>query len=326
MPPNAGLREVDSPRKVDLQDVQSIARRIQLHVPDVGSACGGSDGKLQRLLPRFQEVMPNLNHSAVLQDARVGRVDHEVRGPSIFGSQRDLIRKRTIPSSHQTEQNRLLAPEEILFQDAHAHRRAVQERADAIQLLFEDRDCPHALQESLAIGSVRYQLRATLLVSRERAAEREVAQQRGIELSHALRLDLAHLAYLENDEALTESGAAARWGYLFFAPSRDAARAYSVEDGKIIQAFDLTVRFDAPPISNRWIDSQAALAAAHQEMGREREQYGSVPSTMLLMRGAFDEKEPDRTCWLVCFRAQALPSLYIVVDASTGSIVRNWRG
>ena len=145
------------------------------------------------------------------------------------------------------------------------------------------------------------------------------------EAAHAWAHD-AHLAYLENDEALTESGAAARWGYLFFAPSRDAARAYSVEDGKIIQAFDLTVRFDAPPISNRWIDSQAALAAAHQEMGREREQYGSVPSTMLLMRGAFDEKEPDRTCWLVCFRAQALPSLYIVVDASTGSIVRNWRG
>jgi len=136
----------------------------------------------------------------------------------------------------------------------------------------------------------------------------------------------AHLAYLENDEALTASGASARWGYLFYAPSRDAARAYSVEDGKIIQALDLTVRFDAPPISSRWIDSQAALAAAQQAMEREREQYGAVPSTMLLMRGAFDEKEPDRTCWLVCFRAQALPSLYIVVDASTGSIVRTWRG
>jgi hypothetical protein len=136
----------------------------------------------------------------------------------------------------------------------------------------------------------------------------------------------AHLAYLENDEALTEAGAAARWGYVFYAPSRAAARGYSVEDGTIIQAADLTVRFDAPPISNRWIDSQAALAAANQELRGDRDQYGTVPTTMLLMRGAFDEKEPDRTCWLICFRAQGLPSLFVVVDAGSGSIVRTWKG
>jgi hypothetical protein len=136
----------------------------------------------------------------------------------------------------------------------------------------------------------------------------------------------AHLAYLENDEALTETGASARWGYLFYAPSRDAARGYSVEDGKIIQATDLGFRFDAPPIGNNWIDSRAALAAAQHELRDDRDRYGTVPATMLLMRGAFDEKEPDRTCWLICFRAQSLPSLYVVVDANSGSIVRTWRG
>ena len=135
----------------------------------------------------------------------------------------------------------------------------------------------------------------------------------------------AHLAYLENDEPLSESGAAARWGYLFYAPSRDAARGYSVEGGKIVQATDLSVRFEAPPISDSWIDSQAALAAARQALRGNRAGDGP-PSTMLLMRGAFDEKEPDRTCGLICYRAPGSPSLFVVVDAGSGSFVRTWKG
>jgi hypothetical protein len=136
----------------------------------------------------------------------------------------------------------------------------------------------------------------------------------------------AHLAYLENDESLSEAGTTVRWGYLFYAPSRDAARAYSIEGGRIVQAIDVTVRFDAPPIQDSWIDSAAALAAAQQELRGSLASYAGPPSTMLLMRGAFDEKEPDRTCWMVCFRAEGAPSLFVVVDAATGSVVRNWRG
>ncbi|MCA9729439.1 MAG: hypothetical protein R3E12_10690 [Candidatus Eisenbacteria bacterium] len=136
----------------------------------------------------------------------------------------------------------------------------------------------------------------------------------------------AHFAYLENDDALGPDGNAARWGYLFYSPSRDAARGYSIENDKIVQATDLGVRFDAPPIGEGWIDSQSALTAAQAELKGKLAAYVGPPSTMLLMRGAFDEKSPDRTCWLVCFRADGLPALFLVVDATSGDVVRNWRG
>src|SRR5262245_60042489 len=84
----------------------------------------------------------------------------------------------------------------------------------------------------------------------------------------------AFLVYVENDEALDASGAADRWGYLFYSPRLDRARAYSIRDGHIVVAENLDIKLDPPPLAKEWIDSGAALAAAEDGGGstfREKE-------------------------------------------------------
>ena len=68
----------------------------------------------------------------------------------------------------------------------------------------------------------------------------------------------AHLIYVENDEDVSADGTSVRWGYLFYSPGRAKARGYSVRNGKILEATDLAFDFDAPPLAEDWIDSQAA--------------------------------------------------------------------
>lgn len=137
----------------------------------------------------------------------------------------------------------------------------------------------------------------------------------------------AFLVYVENDEALDAAGAAERWGYLFFSPSLDKSRGYSVRGGKIVAAEYLEMKLEAPPVALRWIDSGAALKAAEQDIGRafRRERAGRL-STMLLMRGAFDEKDPDETTWMLVYSMPSGPSLFVVVDATEGRVRKMWRG
>src|SRR5262245_17308646 len=137
----------------------------------------------------------------------------------------------------------------------------------------------------------------------------------------------AVLVYVENDEALDASGAADRWGCLFYSPRLDRARAYSIRDGHIVVAENLDIKLDPPPLAKEWIDSGAALAAAEDGGARTfREKEGGRLSTMLLMRGAFDEKSPDETTWMLVYTAPNAPSLYVVVDAVAGKVRRTWRG
>lgn len=137
----------------------------------------------------------------------------------------------------------------------------------------------------------------------------------------------AVLVYLENDEDLDARGAAERWGYLYYSPSLQKARAYSVRDGKVLVAEDLEMKFEAPPLSPTWIDSEAALQVADQSSGREfcRDHQGR-PTTMLLMRGAFHTGEPDQTTWTIVYTSPNAPSLWVVVDAAEGKVRRTWRG
>lgn len=137
----------------------------------------------------------------------------------------------------------------------------------------------------------------------------------------------AQLVYLENDENLDADGASARWGYVFFSPSMGASRLYSVKDGRLRVAANLDLKLEAPPVTPQWIDSDAARAAAEREAARElRETADAELATMLLMRGAFDEKQPDRTTWMLVWTSSGGPSLYVVVDALDGRLVRTWRG
>jgi hypothetical protein len=139
--------------------------------------------------------------------------------------------------------------------------------------------------------------------------------------------DDAHLVWVENDEDVTDAGVAPRWGYLFYSPARDAARSYSVMGGEIRVARDLPFAFPAPPLEGEWIDSSRALAAAEDEGGARfrRENAGRVRS-MLLVRGILHGDAPDAATWAVVYESESVPGLWVVVDASSGKVVRTWRG
>ena len=138
----------------------------------------------------------------------------------------------------------------------------------------------------------------------------------------------AELVYVENDEVLDEGGASARWGYLFYSASQDRARVWSVRGGKVAYAENLDMRFDAPPVAAGWLDSGAALAAAERGGGAEfrKSHHGGRLETMLLMRGALSEGDPDATTWTFVYRATGEPSLFVVVSAADGKVQRTWRG
>lgn len=137
----------------------------------------------------------------------------------------------------------------------------------------------------------------------------------------------AYLVYLENDEPVDAAGHSARWGYLFYSPGTDETRGYSVRNGAIVHAGNVGIQFKAPPLSGEWIDSATALAAAQDKAGRKYcEEFGGRLDTVLLMRGAFQEKSPDTTTWTLVYTAPDTPSLFVVVDAVTGKVKRTWRG
>jgi len=137
----------------------------------------------------------------------------------------------------------------------------------------------------------------------------------------------AILIYLENDEPLDTHGASQRWGYLFYSPSLQKARGYSVKDGKILVAEDLAMKFEAPPIPPEWIDSAAAFTISDEGPARRfcHENDGHL-DTMLLLRGAIEADQPDRTTWMLVYSAPNLPSLFVVLDAGDGKVLRTWRG
>ena len=137
----------------------------------------------------------------------------------------------------------------------------------------------------------------------------------------------AVLIYIENDEDVDGQGAATRWGYLYHSTLLDKSRVYSVRDGKILIAEYLGKKFEAPPLATGWIDSDAALQAAQHTVEREfRKGAPAVLRTMLLMRGAFQDEDPDQTTWTLIYSAPGTPSLFVVVDAVQGKVRRTWRG
>lgn len=136
----------------------------------------------------------------------------------------------------------------------------------------------------------------------------------------------AELVYVENDEPLAAGGVAARWGYLFRSRTADAARGYSVSGARIVEAADLGFDFDAPPIAGDWIDSDRALAAADRAAEDYRRRHGGRLATMLLVRGAFNERRPDGTTWTVVYVSDTAPSLLVVVDAAHGEVLRTLKG
>ncbi|HET9328278.1 MAG TPA: hypothetical protein VFQ05_16040 [Candidatus Eisenbacteria bacterium] len=137
----------------------------------------------------------------------------------------------------------------------------------------------------------------------------------------------AELIYVENDEAVAADGTSERWGYLFHSKTLGQVRAYSIRGGKIVVAETLDMKFEAPPLSTDWIDSGAAIEAGDRIAASEFKKTGGASlTTMLLMRGAFQDKDPDQTTWTLIYTSPRAPSLFVVVDASAAKVRRTWRG
>ncbi len=157
-----------------------------------------------------------------------------------------------------------------------------------------------------------------------------IAARAGLDLARAAAAAWAadaELVYVENDDAINPDGGAARWSFLFVSPETGRARAWSVRDDRLAAAQNVELALEAMPRPDGWIDSGAALAAADREAGRafRKGSQGSL-STMLLMRGAFDEADPDRSTWTLIYTSPGAPSLWVVVDAAEGKVRRTWRG
>jgi hypothetical protein len=139
--------------------------------------------------------------------------------------------------------------------------------------------------------------------------------------------DDAHLIWIENDEALGGAGQAARWGYLFWSEQLGKGRVYSVRDGKIRVATDLSFDFPAPPLQEDWIDSDRALAVADEGKGLAyRRDHGGTVRAMTLVRGLLHPDDPDATTWAVVYESASASGLWVVVDARSGKVVKTWRG
>ena len=162
------------------------------------------------------------------------------------------------------------------------------------------------------------------------AAPPPMSARQGTELATAAALSWAsdaHLVYVENDEDVDAQGASARWGYLYYSPTLDKMRGYSVRGGRIVVAEDLPMKLEAPPLAPTWLDSDAALAAAESGARKEfREMKDASLASMLLMRGPFLDGDPDQTTWTLVYTVPGAPSLFVVVDATEGKVRRVWKG
>jgi hypothetical protein len=164
-----------------------------------------------------------------------------------------------------------------------------------------------------------------------RAADRVPVQARaGLDLATAAARVWspdAALVYLENDEPLDTHGAAERWGYLFYSATLEKSRGYSVRAGKIVVAEDLPLKLEAPPVQGDWIDSGTAYRLSDEGPARRYcfEHDGRL-KTMLLMRGAIQEDDPNQTTWMLVYNAPNLPALFVVLAASDGRVLRTWKG
>jgi hypothetical protein len=137
----------------------------------------------------------------------------------------------------------------------------------------------------------------------------------------------AVLIYVENDEDVGPDGGAERWGYLFYSAALDQARGYSVKEGRIVAAENLAMKLEAPPVDAAWIDSGAAIVAAGDAVNDAyRKTSRGTLASMLLMRGAFSEGDPDRTTWTLVYHAAGQAPLFVVVDATDGKVRKTWRG
>jgi hypothetical protein len=132
--------------------------------------------------------------------------------------------------------------------------------------------------------------------------------------------DDARLVWVENDAPVDAQGRAAAWGFLFFSPEHGGMRSYSVREGVLDVADDHAVTAPAP-VLDAWVDSSDIVRRAWQRADEECE-AGCALETLLVVRGVFARE----TTWVAVFQPTSGPRLFVVIDAASGKLIRDWRG
>ena len=130
----------------------------------------------------------------------------------------------------------------------------------------------------------------------------------------------ARLVWVENDAPVDEAGRAAAWGFLFYSPARGTMRSYSVQGEALRLAEDHAVTAPAPGLAE-WLDSSAVVRKAW-DRAREHAPAGCTLESLLLVRGVF----APEAAWVAVFARGDSPRLYVVCDARSGDVLRDWRG
>ncbi len=132
--------------------------------------------------------------------------------------------------------------------------------------------------------------------------------------------DDARLVWVENDAPVDDTGRAGAWGYLFWSPAKGSMRSWSVRDGKLDVAEDHSVTAPARGLDS-WVDSDAIVAGARSR-ALDAYESGCTLDSLLLVHGVFDKG----AAWVAVFSTPDGPSIYVVCDAASGRILRDWRG
>lgn len=134
--------------------------------------------------------------------------------------------------------------------------------------------------------------------------------------------DDARLVWIENDAPVSDDGRAASWGYLYYSPEKHAMRSYAVGSERIELAQDHVVSAEAPGVEAEWMDSGEAARRAWEQGGGDFCGEEGALDKLLLVRGVF----ASGTAWIGIYRRGDGPRLYVVVDATSGDLLRRWRG
>ena len=97
-------------------------------------------------------------------------------------------------------------------------------------------------------------------------------------------------------------------------------RSYSIRDGALERAEDQAVTAPAPAL-DVWVDSSAIVGAARRRAG-ECGAGACTLESLLLVRGVF----APGSAWVAVFARGDGPRHYVVCDAESGEVVRDWRG
>ncbi len=187
------------------------------------------------------------------------------------------------------------------------------------------RSCLWSLGLAVAVVGCAHTRGAPVVAQRDGPAHTARAALVVAEVAARAWQEDAQLLFVENDAPLGENGASNAWGYLFHSAARQAWRNVAVADRRVHHEAPLTFPYPQPALTDEWIDSTRAVAAAELAGGAALRRAGAEVRHLVLSRGIFAETTAPPT-WTVHYVAPGGDEHAFVVDAHDGHIVRRIQG